>query len=255
LPVYSPSFRYRRASRPRSSSPSNFLSARGIFFPFSHWCGFRSGHAPSAPPSASLLVRLLRCLELYIYCALPPHQHAFVLRTFTLAPATKPATSCRPATLNEDRRLQDQPPRSWTASHRCLPEEPVVAQHSRPHSRIWESFWLSNATWYSTRTRPLGRPSVRAFVLQCIQPFSGLELSTFQRTPGLHLGRSSHRGSPPTSHLIVYHRTLRLHLDQNGRNPEHLHSTHSWLSPKPEPRGLYLGPSINHHRATATPVT
>jgi hypothetical protein len=75
LPVYSPSSRYHRASRPRSSSPSNFPSACDIFFPFSHWCGCRSGHAPSAPPSASPLVRLLRCLELYIQHALPP-QHS-----------------------------------------------------------------------------------------------------------------------------------------------------------------------------------
>jgi hypothetical protein len=66
LPVYSPSSRYHRVSRPRSSSPSNFPSARDIFFPFSHWCGCSNGYAPSAPPSASLLVRLLQCQELYI---------------------------------------------------------------------------------------------------------------------------------------------------------------------------------------------
>jgi hypothetical protein len=126
LPVYSPSSRYHRASRPRSSSPSNFPSACDIFFPFSHWCGCRSGHAPSAPPSASPLVRLLRCLELYIQRA--STAASIRIRTFSLAPTFKQATSSRPATLPERTPTPPGPAASLVDREPPLPRRELPAR-------------------------------------------------------------------------------------------------------------------------------
>jgi hypothetical protein len=157
------------------------------------------------------------------------HLLELYIQRATTTPAFKQTTSSRPATLPEDRRFPDQPFCSWTASprresplraapaesRRCLPEEPVVAQHSRHDHTV---------------------TSVRAFGLLCYLVFNAytatwssflrafgfaMHSALFRATAFLHfsgllafsLGRSSHRGSPPASH--------RLPSD-------------SWPSPRPE---------------------
>jgi hypothetical protein len=153
-------------------------------------------------------------------------------------------------------------------------DRPAVAQHLRPPGRIRESFWLAIATWCTMHIWPPGHYGKSLWLamllgIQCLhdQFVVFCKSFCFAMQPALFKARafvctSLHFSWPSTGPELPpeiaaslsssYHQTLSLHLDQSGRNPENLHSTLSWLLHKPEPRGLYLGPSFNHHRDTAT---